>query len=71
MKKMWEKVKNALYNYFVRCGMNDEEWEAYLDAKRHPVWLGYRDGCECLYKNKDDKQPFRMIRNGEIVWEQT
>jgi len=61
MKKIWGKVKNALYNYFVRCGMRDEEWEAYLDAKRNPVWMRYKAGHVCLYRNRDDEEPFRIL----------
>jgi len=70
MKKILNSISKALYDYFVRCGMSDEKLTQYLDMKKNPVFLGYKHGCICLYNNKDDEKPFRIIKDGKIVWEE-
>lgn len=55
--------------HFVRCYMHDDDWEAHLEAKRNPVWMRYRDGCVCFYRNREDEKPFRVYCNGGIVYE--
>ena len=69
--KILDSVRKVLYNYFVKCGMSDEEWAQYLDMKKNPVFLRYKWGCIYLYKNRNDKNPFRIIKDGQIIWEET
>ena len=68
--KILNKIYKKLYDYFVRCNMSDEEWKKHLEMKKYPAYMRYKNGCIYLYEDKYVEEPFRILRNNKIIWEE-